>query len=73
VRRPRRKRLKKLDTYTIKVGYPDHPRDYAKLAIKSDDLVGNVLRCAVFDWDFYTGRFRGAQSTAPDWRHDSAD
>ena len=25
--------LKKLDTYTIKVGYPDHPRDYSKLAI----------------------------------------
>ena len=23
--------LKKLDTYTIKVGYPDHPRDYSKL------------------------------------------
>ena len=25
--------LKKLDTYTIKVGYPDHPRDYSKLVI----------------------------------------
>jgi putative endopeptidase len=51
--------LKKLDTYTIKVGYPDHPRDYSKLAIRADDLVGNVKRCAQLDWDFYTGRFWG--------------
>lgn len=49
--------LKKLDTYTIKVGYPDHPRDYSKLVIRSDDLIGNVKRCAHLDWDFYTGRF----------------
>src|SRR6202035_2067400 len=52
-----RARIQKLDTYTIKVGYPDHPRDYSKLAIRGDDLVGNVKRCAALDWDFYTGRF----------------
>ena len=51
--------LKKLDTYTIKVGYPDHPRDYSKLVIHSDDLVGNVKRCAAADWGFYSGRFFG--------------
>ena len=51
--------LKKLDTYTIKVGYPDHSRDYSKLTISNDDLVGNVKRCAQFDWDFYSGRFFG--------------
>jgi len=51
--------LKKLDTYTIKVGYPDHPRDYSKLITRSDDLIGNVKRCAALDWDFYTGRFSG--------------
>lgn len=51
--------LKKLDTYTIKVGYPDHPRDYAFLVIKGDDLIGNARRCAEFDWAFYTGRFYG--------------
>ncbi len=49
--------LKKLDTYTIKVGYPDHPRDYSSLVIQPDDLVGNVKRCAAADWAFYTGRF----------------
>ncbi len=51
--------LKKLDTYTIKVGYPDHPRDYSKLEIRRDDLVGDVLRAAAADWTFYTGRFFG--------------
>src|SRR5438105_5458712 len=51
--------LKKLDTYTIKVGYPDHPRDYSKLVIRGDDLVGNVKRCAQLDWGFYTDRFFG--------------
>lgn len=51
--------LKKLDTYTIKVGYPDHPRDYSTLIIKADDLIGNVKRCAALDWAFYSGRFSG--------------
>ncbi|HST29911.1 MAG TPA: M13 family metallopeptidase [Chthoniobacterales bacterium] len=55
----RKEALKKLDTYTIKVGYPDHARDYSKLVIHGDDLIGNVKRCAQLDWDFYTGRFSG--------------
>ena len=49
--------LQKLDTYTIKVGYPDHARDYSKLVVRKDDLVGNVRRAARADWDFYSGRF----------------
>ncbi len=40
----RQEALKKLDTYTIKVGYPDHPRDYSKLLVRDDDLLGNVRR-----------------------------
>src|SRR5438270_3778306 len=51
--------LQKLDTYTIKVGYPDHARDYSKLVVRKDDLVGNVRRAARADWDFYSGRFNG--------------
>lgn len=51
--------LRKLDGYTIKVGYPDTPRDYARVAIRDDDLVGNVLRAAAADWAFYTGRLNG--------------
>jgi putative endopeptidase len=51
--------LKKLDTYTIKVGYPDHPRNYSKLTITDDDLVGDVRRAGAADWAFYTGRLFG--------------
>jgi putative endopeptidase len=51
--------LKKLDTYTIKVGYPDRPRDYSALVIRDDDVVGNVRRAGAHEWAFYVGRFRG--------------
>src|SRR5215217_170522 len=51
--------LKKLDTYNIKVGYPDKPRDYSKVAIRDDDLVGNVRRAATADWAFYVNRLPG--------------
>jgi len=51
--------LKKLDTYNIKVGYPDHPRDYSKVVVRDDDLVGDVRRAAAVDWAFYVGRLDG--------------
>jgi putative endopeptidase len=51
--------LKKLDTYTIKVGYPDHPRSYGSVVIRDDDLVGDVRRAAAADWAFYRGRLFG--------------
>jgi putative endopeptidase len=51
--------IKKLDTYTIKVGYPDHPRDYSKLVITDDDVVGDVRRSAAADWAFQTARYAG--------------
>ncbi len=51
--------LKKLDTYNIKVGYPDKARDYSKVEIRSDDLIGNVQRAAAADWIFYVGRLGG--------------
>ena len=52
----REKALKKLDTYRIKVGYPDKPRDYSKLVIRDDDLLGNVQRAGEADWSFYVAR-----------------
>jgi putative endopeptidase len=58
--------LKKLDTYTIKVGYPDTWRDYSNLVIRRDDLVGNVRRAAAADWQFYVDRSRGAVDKG-DW------
>ena len=54
--RTREEALRKLDTYTIKVGYPDHPRDYGKVTVSRDDLVGNVLHAAQADWSFYVKR-----------------
>ena len=51
--------LKKLDGYTIKVGYPDKPRDYAHVVIRDDDLVGNVLRAAAANSAFYLARLGG--------------
>ncbi|MBS0331935.1 MAG: peptidase M13 [Proteobacteria bacterium] len=51
--------LKKLAAYTVKVGYPDKPRDYAKVVIRDDDLVGNVRRAAEADWAFYVARRSG--------------
>jgi putative endopeptidase len=58
--------LKKLDTYTIKVGYPDQPRDYAKVAIRGDDLIGDVRSAAAADWGFYVGRLNGPVDRS-DW------
>ena len=51
--------LKKLDTYQIKVGYPDKPRDYSGIVIRRDDLLGNVRRLAAANWKFYADRSRG--------------
>jgi putative endopeptidase len=58
--------LKKLDTYTIKVGYPDHPRDYAKVATRRDDLVADVRAAAAYEWDFQRARSDGPVDRA-DW------
>ena len=40
----------KLATLMTKIGYPSKWRDYSKLAIAPDDLVGNVRRAAVFEY-----------------------
>jgi len=58
--------LKKLDTYQIKVGYPDHPRDYSGLEIRADDLVGDVRRAGAWDWRFYISRLNGRVDRS-DW------
>ena len=48
--------LKKLDTYRIKVGYPDKPRDISAVVIRDDDLLGNVQRAGEAEWNFYVKR-----------------
>jgi putative endopeptidase len=51
--------LKKLETYNVKVGYPDKPRDYSTLVIRDDDLAGDVRRAAAWDWAFFVRRLPG--------------
>src|SRR6185312_4229530 len=51
--------LKKLAAYNVKVGYPDTARDYSKVAVRDDDLVGDVRRAAEADWAFYAHRQSG--------------
>jgi putative endopeptidase len=59
--------LRKLDTYVVKVGYPDRPRDYSGVVVKDDDLIGNVSRAAAADWAFYVGRSGGPVDKS-DWQ-----
>jgi putative endopeptidase len=46
----RQKALEKLSAYMLKVGYPDHWRDYSALAITRDDLVGDIKNATEFEW-----------------------
>ena len=43
----------KLADFRKKIGYPEHWRDYSKLEVKRDDLIGNLHRSADFEyaWD----------------------
>ena len=50
---------KKLSKITVKIGYPDVWRDYSSLAIRGDDLLGNVLRAAQFEHQRYVVRAGG--------------
>ena len=47
----RAKALDKLHKFTPHIGYPDKWRDYSALMIKRDDLLGDVQRSAVFEWN----------------------
>jgi putative endopeptidase len=62
----KREALAKLDTYQIKVGYPDRARDYSGLQMRADDLVGDVRRAAEWDWRFYLNRLNGPVDRS-DW------
>ena len=44
------KALDKISKFGVKIGYPNHWRDYTKLEIKPDDLYGNVERSSAFEW-----------------------
>lgn len=44
--------LVKLAKMDVMVGYPDKFRDYSKLVLKPDDLIGNVQRVSANEWDY---------------------
>ncbi len=46
----------KLAKFTVKIGYPDQPRDYGTLEIRRGDLAGNVLRASEFQYDDMVSR-----------------
>jgi putative endopeptidase len=50
--------LAKLANVRILVGYPNSWRDYSGLAIKPDDLYGNVKRCRDFDFAYRLANLR---------------
>jgi putative endopeptidase len=41
----------KLETFRPKIGYPEKFRDYSRLQVRADDLVGNVAAAAEFETD----------------------
>ncbi len=46
----------KLAHFTVKIGYPDKPRDFSALEIKRGDLFGNAMRYAQFQYADAVGR-----------------
>ena len=50
---------KKLAKITVKIGYPDVWRDYSAYTVRSDDLVGNLVRGAAFELNRYIRRAGG--------------
>lgn len=49
----------KLAAFTPKIGYPDKWQDYSTLNIKSDDLVGNILRSSQVSHDKEVAKLGG--------------
>jgi putative endopeptidase len=52
----RQKALDKLHAFTPHVAYPDKWRDYSDLSIRREDLVGNINRSDMFQWQHRVDR-----------------
>ncbi|HEX5214054.1 MAG TPA: M13-type metalloendopeptidase [Vicinamibacterales bacterium] len=48
--------LAKLAKFEPKIGYPEKWRDYSKLSVKADDLVGNVERSTYLESEYQIGK-----------------
>jgi putative endopeptidase len=42
--------LRKLEAFRIKIGYPDHWRDYSRLFVLRNDALGNAIRARRFEF-----------------------
>lgn len=62
----RRQALDKLSKFTPKIGYPDEWRDYSKLEIEREDLVGNLQRSALVEYERNLGR-QGSPVDRKEW------
>lgn len=60
------KALQKLAKFTPKIGYPDVWRDYSKLGIQRDDLVGNLRRIAEFNLNYQLSKL-GKRVDRSEW------
>ena len=47
----REQALLKLSTFEPRIGYPDEWTDYSALEVSADDLFGNMMRLAEFNWN----------------------
>ena len=50
----------KLAAFTPEIGYPSKWRDMSALAIDRNDLLGNAMRSAQFEYDYQIGKLGGA-------------
>jgi putative endopeptidase len=50
------KALEKVRLFTPKIGYPDKWRDYSRLQITAGDLIGNMQRASLFDYERQVAR-----------------
>ncbi len=57
----------KLAKLNAKIGYPDKWRDYSRLEVSKDDLVGNVIRSHRFEYDRELGKL-GKPIDRDEWR-----
>ncbi len=56
----------KLDTFRPKVGYPEKFRDYSRLEVSTDDLLGNVAAASAFETDRELGKI-GSPVDRDEW------
>ncbi|WP_342630305.1 M13 family metallopeptidase [Nguyenibacter vanlangensis] len=45
--------LRKLENFTIQIGYPTRWRDYDALTIRKGDVYGNATRAIAFEWRYW--------------------